>query len=149
MFAFTHLHDKILIYLTHYLDFEYIFYYYEMDRKESPYDLRDPSRAPEVAYSYSPIPVVRESEGLQLGYDHSSGKEAVADERSLGSEEQSAQRGDAAVRRPKWYRRKRWMAAVVLAAIAVVAVAVGAGVGASARTSGKDSSTESQDQSQR
>lgn len=102
-----------------------------MDRKESRYDLRDPSRAPEVAHSYSPIPVVRDSEGLQLGYEYTNGKEAVADEQSWGPDEQAAHYGDAAIQQRRWYRRKRWIAAIVLAFLAIVAVAVGAGVGAS------------------
>lgn len=103
-----------------------------MDQKTSPYDLRDPARAPEVAHSYSPIPVTRDSEGLQVGQQYASGKEAVSDQQSWGEDEKAARYGEAATQQPaKWWRRKRWIIAAVLLLVIVVAVAVGAGVGAS------------------
>lgn len=118
-----------------------------MDRKESPHGIRDPSRAPEVAPSSSPIPTERESEGLQVEYDYTSGKEAIASGGLVGQDEQAAHYGEPATAKSrKWYRRKRWLLAIALLVVVILAAAVGAGVGASRPGNELDGQTASEGQ---
>ncbi|KAK5166056.1 uncharacterized protein LTR77_008317 [Saxophila tyrrhenica] len=92
-----------------------------MDRKYG--DLGDPGRAPEVAPSYSPIPVFRESEGLQPVTDHAGGKEVAY----YDTNNTDVSPSFSGARRP-WYRRKRWILGILIGVVVVIAVAVGAGV---------------------
>ncbi len=112
-------------------------------------ELRDPARAPEVAPSHSPEPVFWESEGLQhAGVDYDGGgKEAYYNDVDHTKADNYVAQDDGAyssARRP-WYKRKRWIAAIVVAVVVVVAVAVGAGVGASSsQGGGKDGKGQNQ-----
>lgn len=121
-----------------------------MDGKETSYDLRDPGRAPEVAPSHSPIPTYREFEGLQPSYDAVGGKETVREAAPWTKDEKAAFVGEEAVQpQPrKWYRRKRWIAALALLLLAVIAVAVGAGIGASSTSSSDNSKSGGQSEAQ-
>ena len=99
------------------------------DNKEPPadFDPKDPTNAPEVAYSCSPIHVYRENEGPEAVV-YGDAKEAGFDDGNAHYAEPAGEPVESQQRRP-WYKRKRWLVAIVLAII-VVAGAVGGGIAA-------------------